>query len=75
MTSHKVRGASNISFGLPDRNLLNSAFLAIAIATGVTCIIVDAAKTRPAILAADLILGRDPYAKRYISAYRQRRQA
>jgi 5-methyltetrahydrofolate--homocysteine methyltransferase len=68
-------GASNVSFGLPDRNLLNSAFLAIAIATGVTCPIVDAAKARPAILAADLILSRDQHARRYITAYRQRRQA
>jgi 5-methyltetrahydrofolate--homocysteine methyltransferase len=68
-------GASNISFGLPDRNLLNSAFLAIAIAAGVTCPIVDAAKARAAILAADLILGRDQHARRYITAYRQRRQA
>ncbi|MBM4463140.1 MAG: pterin-binding protein [Chloroflexi bacterium] len=67
-------GASNISFGLPDRALLNSTFLTIAIAAGVTCPIVDAAKVRPAILAADLILGRDSYAKRYIGAYRQRQR-
>ena len=65
-------GASNISFGLPDRNLLNSAFLVTAIATGVNCPIVDVAKARPIILAADLILGRDKHARRYIEAYRQR---
>jgi len=53
-------GTSNISFGLPDRGLLNSTFLAIVIASGVTCLIVDAAKARPAILAADLVMGRDP---------------
>jgi len=67
-------GASNISFGLPDRRLLNSAFLSIAIAAGVTCPIVDVAKARPAVLAADLVLGRDKYAMRYIRAYRQRQQ-
>ena len=65
-------GASNISFGLPDRNLLNSAFLVTAIAAGVNCPIVDVAKVRPIILAADLILGRDKHARRYIEAYRQR---
>ena len=62
------------SFGLPDRDLLNSAFLAIVIAAGVACPIVDAAKVLPAILAADLSLGRDKYAMRYIKAYRQRQR-
>ena len=46
-------GASNVSFGLPDRELLNSAFLAIAIAAAIPCPIVDAAKVRPIVLAAD----------------------
>jgi 5-methyltetrahydrofolate--homocysteine methyltransferase len=64
-------GASNVSFGLPDRNLLNNAFVVMAIAAGVTCLIVDVAKVRPAVLAADLILGRDKRARRYIEAYRQ----
>ncbi len=67
-------GASNVSFGLPDRDLLNNAFLAIAIAAGVTCPIVDVAKVRPAILATDLALGRDNYAMRYTKAYRQRQK-
>jgi 5-methyltetrahydrofolate--homocysteine methyltransferase len=65
-------GASNLSFGLPDRDLLNRAFVAMAVASGVTCLIVDVAKVRPAILAADLIMGRDKRARRYIEAYRQR---
>lgn len=65
-------GLSNISFGLPDRNLLNSAFVAMAIATGVTCLIVDAAKVRPTVLAVDLLLNQDAYARRYIGAYRER---
>jgi 5-methyltetrahydrofolate--homocysteine methyltransferase len=67
-------GCSNVSFGLPDRELLNSAFLAIAIAAGVTCPIVDVARARPTVLATDLALGRDKYAMRYIKAYRQRQQ-
>jgi len=65
-------GASNISFGLPDRELLNNAFVAMAIAVGITCLITDAAKVRPTVMAADLILGRDKYARRYVGAYRQR---
>ena len=67
-------GASNVSFGMPDRGLLNDAFVAMAITAGATCLIADAAKVRPAVLAADLILGRDKYARRYIEAYRQRRK-
>ncbi len=67
-------GASNISFGLPEREVINGAFLAMAIAAGLNCPIVDAAKIRPYILAADLALGRDDYAMRYIKAFRQRRK-
>jgi len=65
-------GASNVSFGLPERELLNNAFVVMAIAAGATCLIVDVAKVRPIILAADLVLGRDRRARRYIEAYRQR---
>jgi len=67
-------GASNISFGLPDRETLNGAFLAMAIGRGLNCPIVDAAKVRPYILAADLVLGRDEYSMRYLKAYRQRQK-
>jgi 5-methyltetrahydrofolate--homocysteine methyltransferase len=67
-------GASNVSFGLPDRNLLNDAFVVMAIAAGVTCLIVDVAKVRSAVVAADLILGRDKHARRYIEDYRQRQR-
>jgi 5-methyltetrahydrofolate--homocysteine methyltransferase len=67
-------GASNVSFGLPDRDLLNSAFVVMTAAMGVACLIVDVAKVRPAILAADLILGHDKHARRYIGAYRQRQR-
>ena len=65
-------GASNISFGLPDRSLLNNAFIAMAVAAGITCLITDAAKMRPTIVATDLILDHDKHARRYIEAYRQR---
>ena len=65
-------GASNVSFGLPDRDLLNNAFVVMAVVAGVTCLIVDVAKVRPIILAADLVLASDKRARRYIEAYRQR---
>lgn len=65
-------GASNISFGLPDRESINNAFVVIATYAGATCLIVDVARVRPIILATDLILGRDRYARRYIEAYRER---
>jgi len=65
-------GASNVSFGLPDRDLVNSAFMAMAMAVGATCLIADAAKVRPIISAANLIMGHDKLARRYLRAYRQR---
>lgn len=68
-------GASNISFGLPDRETINGAFIAMAIMAGLNCPIVDTAKVRPFILAADLALGRDEYAMRYLQDYRRRSKA
>lgn len=65
-------GASNVSFGLPDRELINNAFVAMAVGAGATSLIVDVAKVRSITLAADLVLGRDKRARRYIEAYRQR---
>ncbi len=67
-------GASNISFSLPERDNVNHAFLAVAIASGLTCPIVDAAKATKTILATDLVLGRDRLAMRYIRHYRSQHQ-
>ena len=65
-----VLGASNVSFGLPNRTVINSVFLSLGIQAGLTCTIVNAAKTKPYIMAADLLLGRDPWARRYVTHYR-----
>lgn len=65
-------GASNISFGMPDRETINGAFLAVAIAAGLNCPIVDAAKVGQYILATDLVLGRDDYGMRFIKDFRKR---
>jgi 5-methyltetrahydrofolate--homocysteine methyltransferase len=59
-------GASNVSFGLPDRFTINQAFLALAAGAGASCMITDAEKYAGAILAVDLLRGRDMYGKRYI---------
>jgi 5-methyltetrahydrofolate--homocysteine methyltransferase len=64
-------GVSNVSFGLPDRGALNKALIPIVIAAGATSLIVDVGKVRSTVLATDLILGRDRYARRYIGASRQ----
>jgi 5-methyltetrahydrofolate--homocysteine methyltransferase len=69
---NQTLGASNISFGLPERDILNGGFLTLVIAAGVTCPTVDVAKVRPAVLSADLLLGRDDYAMRFIRDFRRR---
>jgi 5-methyltetrahydrofolate--homocysteine methyltransferase len=67
-----VLGISNVSFGLPDRKNLNAAFLAMAVAEGLTCAIVDPTVTevKKTILAADLISGKDAFASKWIEYYR-----
>jgi len=65
-------GASNVSFGLPDRQAINQVFLAMALTAGVTCPIADPAVAHRTILIADLLLGRDAYAVRYLADYRAR---
>ena len=52
-------GASNVSFGLPDRPTVNAAFLTLAIQMGATCSITDPAKLGLTVRAADMLLGRD----------------
>jgi 5-methyltetrahydrofolate--homocysteine methyltransferase len=63
-------GASNVSFGLPERQTINQAFLALAIKAGATCAITNPMKMTATIRAIDLLLGRDSFAGRYISHYR-----
>ncbi len=63
-------GASNVSFGLPDRHTANQTFLAMAIQAGATCSITDPIKLGQTIRAADLLLGKDDFAMRYIKYFR-----
>ena len=66
-------GASNISFGLPNRHLIDSAFLPMAMAAGMTCAITNPVivQVRNAIYAADVLMGRDDSCMRYLSAMRE----
>ena len=72
---NQTQGASNISHGLPNRPVLTGAYLAIAIEAGLTCPTVDVALVRLAVLSADLVLGRDNYAMRFITAFREQQKA
>lgn len=62
-------GASNISFGLPGRESLNAAFIAIAIYNGLTCPIANPEKITSVVRASDLALGRDNFAVRYVGYF------
>ena len=68
-----VCGASNISFGMPNRDLLNATFVAMAIAAGMTCAITNPIEKeiRAAVYAADVLMGNDESAMRYLTAMRQ----
>lgn len=63
-------GASNVSFGLPDRHSVNAAFLALMMQAGATCSITDAIKLGSAIKATDLLLGKDMNSIRYLKYFR-----
>jgi len=65
-----TQGASNISFGLPDRESLNSAYMALSIYNGLTCPIANPEKITAMVRAADLVLGRDDFAVRYVEYFR-----
>jgi 5-methyltetrahydrofolate--homocysteine methyltransferase len=64
-------GASNVSFGLPERDVVNLAFLSMAIYAGATCAITDPMKYTLHIRATDLLRGRDENALRYLKYYRK----
>ena len=70
-------GASNVSFGLPDRKIINVAYLALAVACGLTAAITDPTVTeiQTTLLACDLLMGRDEYAMHWIQSYRKRQKA
>jgi 5-methyltetrahydrofolate--homocysteine methyltransferase len=68
-----VVGLSNISFGLPKRNLLNSVFLSLCVREGVDALILDPTDrlTMSVLSASKVLLGIDEYCSEYISLYRK----
>jgi cobalamin-dependent methionine synthase I len=70
---HLCAGLSNISFGLPARNLVNRVFLTLALAAGLDSAIMDPfdRALREELMAAELVLGRDSFCRNFTRAYRQ----
>jgi len=68
-----VMGLSNISYGLPNRKLVNRAFLLMAAYAGLDAVIVDPldAKAMSLIKVADMLIGRDSSCRGYIRAHRK----
>ena len=69
---HFTAGLSNISFGLPARSYINRAFLTLALAAGLDSAILDPLdrELKAALLAAQLVLGRDRHCLNYTRAFR-----
>jgi 5-methyltetrahydrofolate--homocysteine methyltransferase len=70
---HAICGLSNISFGLPERKLLNQAYMVICAAYGLDAVIMDPEdkKMMALVHAAEALLNRDPYCGGYLKAYRK----
>jgi 5-methyltetrahydrofolate--homocysteine methyltransferase len=67
-------GASNVSFGMPERHAINSVFVPMAMAVGLTSAIMDSRTEQVvmAVRAADLMLGNDEWGAAWIAAHRSR---
>jgi 5-methyltetrahydrofolate--homocysteine methyltransferase len=70
-------GASNVSFGMPDRHTLGAAFLPMAMTAGLTSAIMDTRTPQivEAVKAADLLLGHDEWGGSWIAAHRKKQAA
>lgn len=70
---HLTGGLSNISFGMPVRGILNQSFISMAVAAGLDSAITDPTDRNmlATLLAAETLVGKDPYCKNYNGAYRR----
>ena len=70
-------GASNVSFGMPDRHALGAVFLPMAIKCGLTSAIMDARTSQvvDAVKGADLMMGHDEWGAAWIQAHRKRQSS
>ena len=68
-----VMGLSNISFGLPNRAMVNRSFMLMAAAAGLDAVIMDPldSKIMSLVKVADMLAGKDSYCKEYIKAHRK----
>ena len=71
-----ICGASNVSFGLPRRTKLNVSFLTMLISHGMACAIANPLEPviRQAVLAAEVLLGRDEFCKTWIADFNRSKQ-
>ena len=72
-----ICGLSNISFGLPERRLVNRNFMALCIAYGLSAVIMDPTDRQlmATLLTVEMLLGRDEYCGNFIDAYQSGRMA
>lgn len=70
--AHTLCGLSNVSYGLPNRKLLNQTFMSMAIAKGLDGAIINPLDKNmmAAIVAAEALAGKDAYCMQYLKAYR-----
>lgn len=70
--AHTICGLSNISHGLPNRKILNQAFLVMSMAAGLDAVIFDPLDRRmmALLLASEALLGKDEFCSSYIAAHR-----
>lgn len=68
-----ILGLSNISYGLPRRRVINWGFLLMAAYAGLDAVIMDPldAKTMSFVRVAEMLVGKDPYCRGYLKAYRK----
>jgi 5-methyltetrahydrofolate--homocysteine methyltransferase len=74
---NSTTGASNVAFGLPDRPIINTAYLPLMISRGLTSAITNPLEEhlRKIILASNVLMGRDLNAKNWIMAFREEQKA
>ena len=72
-----ICGLSNVSFGLPERRIINRNFLALCISYGLSAVILDPAdkELMTTLITVEMLLGRDEYCGNYIEAYQNGRLA
>ena len=71
---HIICGLSNISYGMPERFLINRTFLTLAVGAGLDAAIIDPLdkKLTTAAAVSEMLLGKDPYCRNYITQFRQK---